>query len=223
MDSSTMGCFSSQSVSPVVVFLRPTAAAMSPEYTCVDILTVVGMHLQDAAHALALALGGVEDGVAGVRSCRNRHGRRPDGRHRGSVMILKARAEKGASSSAARLVLIAVLGHRAVDGGDVGGGHISPRWRPAASARPCCGRTCRRPRDQHFWRWWPCGWRLGSVLGGASSSFQTISMISSSGRRRRPAAWSGTPRPSPSGGSPPRACPCPCRRSRRRRSSPPGR
>ena len=31
IDSSTIGYFSSQSVSPVVVFLRPTAAAMSPE------------------------------------------------------------------------------------------------------------------------------------------------------------------------------------------------
>ena len=30
IDSSTIGCFSSQSVSPVVTLLRPTAAAMSP-------------------------------------------------------------------------------------------------------------------------------------------------------------------------------------------------
>ena len=30
IDSSTIGCFSSQSVSPVVTCFRPTAAAMSP-------------------------------------------------------------------------------------------------------------------------------------------------------------------------------------------------
>ena len=33
MDSRMMGCFSSHRVSPVVVFFRPTMAAMSPEYT----------------------------------------------------------------------------------------------------------------------------------------------------------------------------------------------
>jgi hypothetical protein len=31
MDSRTIWCLSSQRVSPVVVFFRPTAAAMSPE------------------------------------------------------------------------------------------------------------------------------------------------------------------------------------------------
>ena len=33
MRSSTIGCAGSQSVSPVVVFLRPTAATMSPANT----------------------------------------------------------------------------------------------------------------------------------------------------------------------------------------------
>ena len=60
MRSSTIGCAGSQSVSPVVVFLRPTAATMSPAKTRVLVLAVVGVHLQDAADALLAVLGRVE-------------------------------------------------------------------------------------------------------------------------------------------------------------------
>ncbi len=45
----------SQIVSPVVTFLSPTAAAMSPAQTSVDLLALVGVHLEEAADALGLA------------------------------------------------------------------------------------------------------------------------------------------------------------------------
>ena len=41
----------------------------------IDILTVVGVHLQDAAHALAVVLHGVVDRAAGVRRYRSKRGR----------------------------------------------------------------------------------------------------------------------------------------------------
>ena len=52
IDSSTTGIFGSQMVSPVVTFLRPTAAAMSPGVDLLDLFTLVGVHLQEAADAL---------------------------------------------------------------------------------------------------------------------------------------------------------------------------
>ena len=61
MRSSTIGCARSQSVSPVVVFLRPRPATMSPAYDDVDVFAVVGVHLQDAADALLAVLGRVVD------------------------------------------------------------------------------------------------------------------------------------------------------------------
>ena len=43
-----------------------------------NILTVVGVHLQDTAHALTLALGGVQHACRRHRSCRSKRGRRSD-------------------------------------------------------------------------------------------------------------------------------------------------
>src|SRR5580698_1729309 len=54
--SRTIGYFSSQSVSPVVVLRRPMAGA-----NLLDLLAVVRVHLEQAADALALTLGGVVD------------------------------------------------------------------------------------------------------------------------------------------------------------------
>ena len=45
----------SHSVSPVVTSFRPTQAAMSPASTLLDLLALVGVHLQDPADALLLA------------------------------------------------------------------------------------------------------------------------------------------------------------------------
>ena len=56
----------SHSVSPVVASFRPTAAAMSPGAHFLDVLALVGVHLQDAAEALLLALDRVVDRVAGI-------------------------------------------------------------------------------------------------------------------------------------------------------------
>ena len=53
--SSTIGAFSSQSVSPVRVSRRPTAAQMLPRVDLLDLLALVGVHAQEAADALALA------------------------------------------------------------------------------------------------------------------------------------------------------------------------
>ena len=52
MRSSTIGCAGSQSVSPVVVFLRPTRRDDVAREHGVLVLAVVGVHLQDAADAL---------------------------------------------------------------------------------------------------------------------------------------------------------------------------
>ncbi len=52
--SSSSGCAGSQSVSPVNVFFRPTAATMSPAHDLVDVFALVGVHAQEAADALRL-------------------------------------------------------------------------------------------------------------------------------------------------------------------------
>ena len=54
--SRMIGCFSSQSVSPVVALLRPTTAQMSPARHSLDLFALVGAHLHQAADALSLAL-----------------------------------------------------------------------------------------------------------------------------------------------------------------------
>ena len=66
IDSSSTGASSAHSVSPVVVFLRPTAATMSPADDLLDVLAVVRVHLQQATDALLVALGGVQHVRAGV-------------------------------------------------------------------------------------------------------------------------------------------------------------
>ena len=53
--SRRIGCSGSDSVSPVKVSLRPTMAAMSPAYTSLELLAVVGVHLEDAPDPLLLA------------------------------------------------------------------------------------------------------------------------------------------------------------------------
>ena len=69
IDSSSTGASSAQSVSPVVVFFRPTAATMSPRVHGVDVLAVVRVHLQQAADALLVALRRVQDvGAGGQRA-----------------------------------------------------------------------------------------------------------------------------------------------------------
>ena len=60
MRSSTIGWAGSQSVSPVVVFLRPTAGDDVAREHGVLVFPVVGVHLQDAADALLPVLGRVE-------------------------------------------------------------------------------------------------------------------------------------------------------------------
>ena len=52
MDSRMIGCFSSQSVSPVVVFLTTDDGGDVAGVDRLDVLTVVGVHLQDTAHTL---------------------------------------------------------------------------------------------------------------------------------------------------------------------------
>ena len=52
MRSSMMGRFSSQSVSPVMTSLRPATAMISPVLATFDVLTVVGVHHEQAPDAL---------------------------------------------------------------------------------------------------------------------------------------------------------------------------
>ena len=61
IDSSTIGCFSSHSVSPVETLLRPTAAAMSPAYTSLISSRLFACIFKQPADALAALLGGVVD------------------------------------------------------------------------------------------------------------------------------------------------------------------
>ena len=62
--SRRMGAVSTASVSPVVVCFSPTSAAISPRADLVALLAVVRVHLEDAADALRLAGGRVENLVA---------------------------------------------------------------------------------------------------------------------------------------------------------------
>ena len=65
MDSRMMGAFSSHRVSPVVVFFRPTGGLDIAGEDLLDILPVVGVHLQDPADALLDVLGAVQHGGTG--------------------------------------------------------------------------------------------------------------------------------------------------------------
>ena len=97
MDSRMMGCFSSHRVSPVVVFFRPTAAAMSPAYTLsmsfrslACICTIRPMRSLESLTELYT----VEPASMVPEYTRKKHSLPT----KGSVAILKARAEKGSSS-----------------------------------------------------------------------------------------------------------------------------
>ena len=56
MRSSTIGSLRSQSVSPVVVFLKPTTGDDVAGHGHVEVFALVGVHQQDAADALAVFL-----------------------------------------------------------------------------------------------------------------------------------------------------------------------
>ena len=58
--SRTISLPSAHRVSPVVVFLRPTQAMMSPAHAVVAVDTLGSVHLEDAAQTLALAIGSVD-------------------------------------------------------------------------------------------------------------------------------------------------------------------
>ena len=64
IDSRRIGAVSTASVSPVVVFLKPTIAAISPATISVPLLAVVRVHLQDATDALGLAGRRVQHAIA---------------------------------------------------------------------------------------------------------------------------------------------------------------
>ena len=66
IDSSLIGAVSIASVSPVVVFLRPTTGGDLARADLLALLAVVRVHLQDAADALGLAGRRVQDAVAGL-------------------------------------------------------------------------------------------------------------------------------------------------------------
>ena len=70
IDSSSTGFFSSQIVSPVVDALEPDRRGDVAGVDLLDFLTLVGVHLQEAADALVLALGGVVDRRAGRHHAR---------------------------------------------------------------------------------------------------------------------------------------------------------
>ena len=53
MDSSAIGCFSSQMVSPVDNVLQANRGADIARQNFVDVFALVGVHLQQAANALA--------------------------------------------------------------------------------------------------------------------------------------------------------------------------
>ena len=63
IDSSRTGFFSSLSVSPVVTDLEADGGGDVAGVDFLDLLALVGVHLQQAADALGLALGGVETEV----------------------------------------------------------------------------------------------------------------------------------------------------------------
>ena len=82
IDSSTIGCFSSQMVSPVVTLLQSDAGADVAGVDLADLFTLVGVHLQQAADALALAVASTDVHavarfeLAGVHTDKRRAGRR---------------------------------------------------------------------------------------------------------------------------------------------------
>ena len=136
--SSTIGWVGSQSVSPVVVFLRPTAATMSPANTAVLVLAVVGVHLQDAADPLlACPWSTLQDLAAGGELA----GVHAEVRELADVRVAHDLEREGGE----RLVVVGValdhvLGLHVVPGDRRrrrAGSGGSRRPRRAAAARPC--------------------------------------------------------------------------------------
>ena len=88
-----------------------------------DVLTVVGVHLQDTADTLSLLLGGVQNGRAGVQQA----GVNADKGQTANVGVrsdLKGQCGEGCVVVCGTLVLLAGVRVDALDGGDVqGGGH----------------------------------------------------------------------------------------------------
>ena len=67
IDSSTIGCAGSQSVSPVNVVLQTDDRRdVAGAHRC-DVFAVIGVHLQKPANALALALGRIQRIAAGFQ------------------------------------------------------------------------------------------------------------------------------------------------------------
>ena len=89
-----------------------------------DILTVVGVHLQDAADALLLLLGGVEHRGAGIQHT-GVHTDEGQTAHKGVGGDLEGQGGEGGLVGGGTLVLLVGLGIHALDGGDVHrGGHV---------------------------------------------------------------------------------------------------
>ena len=89
-----------------------------------DVLAVIGVHLQDAAHTLALALGGIEDG--GARGQRTGvHAEEAQTAHIGVSHDLKGQRGEGLVVGRLALLLLVGPGVDALDGRNVGGcGHV---------------------------------------------------------------------------------------------------
>ena len=89
-----------------------------------NVLPVVGVHLQNPADALSLPLGGVEHGGAGVQHA-GVHADEGQTAHIGVGGNLKGQGGEGGLVVGGTLVLVAGVGVHALDGGDVqGGGHV---------------------------------------------------------------------------------------------------
>ena len=85
-----------------------------------DVLAVIGVHLQDAAHTLALALGGIEDG--GTRGQRTGvHAEEAQTAHIGVSHDLKGQRGEGLVVGRLALLLLVGPGVDALDGRNVGG------------------------------------------------------------------------------------------------------
>ena len=139
IDSRTTGFFSSHSVSPVLDLLEADGRRDIAGVDLLDLLTLVGVHLQEAADALGALLGGVVD-----RRARRQHARvdadeRELTDERVGHQLERQRRERrlvGCRTLDERLFLrvrIESLDRRARRAATAD----SPRPRRAAAARPC--------------------------------------------------------------------------------------
>ncbi len=89
-----------------------------------QVLPVVGVHLQQTAHALALALGGIEHGGAGVQRA-GIHAEEAQTAHIGVGHDLEGQSGERLVIGSVTVLLLIGLGVGADDGGNIGGGgHI---------------------------------------------------------------------------------------------------